>query len=369
MKLSIRLLIVSTLLVFTSNSALATGSAGVDSSESQKTDRRSDLSTKQNKEKGKIKGKRKSTTESTGNDKQWQDTKRDVENEQKSTSADISLPLESVFVAKIMELEKSEVEPFHTCQLMSKPRLPKHFGLSAQAGEREVDSYKSQAMTSLSQSGTLVSELVDDTPIRYYRNCLAAYGAIIGQSYINLTSGMKQLQVKNNSDKEGRERLVGIGYGDFVAIAEEALDKVKEYGIKEKSINTLMSRTISEDVPCSFAGSIDRIQCGSSLVVIGAQPQLFAAGGTLEMYGHAFSGYRGEWKMNRSYSMSQSVERMASTSRYEKFAKDVNRYAEEMERQGKSLEAAKVRSVALEQMKSGKVGLSLDGLLPGIHGQ
>ncbi len=170
------------------------------------------------------------------------------------------------------------------------------------------------------------------------------------------------------TDKNGGRRISGIGRDDYIALAREALNNALNDGIKDERILFRYSQVTEDDGDCTFAGATDRILCGSSLLILGPKQQLFAAGDA-EVYGHSFMGLNGAYRISKSWSLSKAVERMASISRYEKFAKEVNRYAESLESQGKNLEAAQVRSLAVEDMKSGKTGVSLDSILPGIHSQ
>lgn len=392
--------------------AYAGGSAEVDETQTEKVDNSQNLSTRQNKEKRKSTGKRKSTSESTGNDKQWQDAKRDVEQEQNNTSADITMPLEGLFMVQILKLEKT-TPPFSQCRLMTHPKQVRDYGLSAIVGTNDVDSNLAQNLTGLANSNGPVGDFqtANVLMLKNTKRCMAFYGGIIAQAFLNTERAIAALTVtpaihpepvkqapakyvkkvngrivnagkttapaeqkafgkgvKIVTDEQGRRRITGIGHDDYLALATEALKKALKDGITDERIAFRYDELMQDKGECFFAGSTDRILCGSSLLVLGAKQQLFAAG-DVEVYGHSFMGLNGAYRLSKSWSLSKAVEKMASVSQYEKFAKEVNRYAEDMESKGRSLEAAQARSLAIEAMKSGKTGLSLNSIIPGIHGQ
>ena len=66
-----------------------------------------------------------------------------------------------------------------------------------------------------------------------------------------------------------------------------------------------------------------------------------------------------------SWSYQDAVEKLKSTSTYEKFAREVSRYAEELESQGRAREATLVRKKTFEVVKAGKQAVSPSRLIPG----
>lgn len=413
-----RIILLIVAVTLTAATAQANPNAGTETGESKKTGRDISDSVKQTDEKGTTTSNRKSSSESTGSDKQWQDAVRSVQQESSNTSADITMPLETLFLSQILKLEK-EREPFSSCLLMSKPKLPKDYGITAAIGKNNIDVANQTALTDLAISNAPVSDFrgANEHRIQITKKCMAYYGGIIAQAYLETESSIAALSIKPPDtlpkpapkdtgktvkkgakkskknkkskqvkkehepaetpagltigveiDKTGGKRITGIGRDDYIALATEALNNALKNGITDKRIRERYLQIMEDDRSCYFAGAIDKILCGSSMIILGAQQKLYGAG-DVEVYGHSFMGLQGAYKISRAFNLSQSYDKMASTSRYSKQMAEISKSIDKMQREGRALEASMAKRIAIEQSMSGRKSLDLSGIIPGLKGQ
>ena len=156
----------------------------------------------------------------------------------------------------------------------------------------------------------------------------------------------------------------GLGAADVQDLAKAALVRASQ-GIPDRRIKTAIDQVVADQGECRFAGSPEKIQCGASTLSIGTMPELYFRG--VQVYGKAFSGYSGQFKVSSGWSYSQGVEDMKSDSTYSKTGEEVSKYADDLVSRGQGREAVAVKKNAVSQSKSGKAGLGIQHLLPGIH--
>jgi len=327
----------------------------IDAGKTQRTDKEQSQSIRKSQEQRESKGRKKTTTTTTGIDKQTQDVIRSVEDMRRNTEADVTLSLEMVFLDRISQMEQQGEGEFGKCQIITKPKLPRDFGISAEVSPGVIDAIKAEYLSRAVQSNSYVSAIANEEDIRAYGKCLAFYGAVIGQAYIYLSNDLRGLGIRVNTRN--------IGYDDFVTLANAALQKALQ-GIKNVTIKSTYNRIVSNTSPCRFAQSIENLhtQCGPALIVIGPRPQLFVS--NIPWYGEKFAGYGGAWRVSKAWSYQNAVEALKTTSKYEKWANEVSKFAEELESQGKAKEAVAVRKKAWEIVKRGGQMVSPKSLLP-----
>ncbi|MDA8338366.1 MAG: hypothetical protein M0Z70_03575 [Nitrospiraceae bacterium] len=252
------------------------------------------------------------------------------------------------------------------CKIASNPKLPRDFGLSAELRPGVIDTIKADYLSKAAQSNSYIKDnvgLMGEIAVQAYRNCLAAYGATIAQAYLNLTADLNDLKASVSKDENGNITVRGMGYDDFIILADAALQKALK-DITNSTIKRTYERATQDNSPCQFDRSIENIKCGSSLIILGTKPQLFISG--VQWYGERFAGYQGAYKVSKSWSYQDAIEKLKSTSKYSKWASEVSKYAEELESQGKTREATLVRKKAWELAKSGKQSVSPAKLIPGL---
>ena len=406
--------------VGTAGMASANPNAGTETGQSKEIDREKGMSARDTTEKGKTKSGRTSTSKSTGIDKQLQDSARSSIQSQSNSSAEVTLPLESLFQAQILSLEKTE-EPFKSCKLLSRPKLPRDYGITAMANEdgTDVDSYVAQALSSLAASNGPVNSFANERMLAKTRRCMALYGGYMGQAYLNVENSIAVLAenpdvqpevvtVKNGTkpDKKaakktvkkkggkkkgdkvvekqaevlpdfvvnikvlpesGGKRITGIGMDDYIALETEALLKALKEGVQDSRIKALVDQVMGDNSRCYFAGSTDKILCGSSLMILGPQQQLESAG--VVVFGKSFAGFNGAYRLSKSSSLSEAFEKLASNSKNEKQMKEISNAVERMAREGHALEASMAKRTAIKQSMGGKKSLDLSGIIPGLKGQ
>lgn len=261
---------------------------------------------------------------------------------------------------------KENLQMLQGCKVASNPQLPRDFGLSAEYRPGVIDMIRADYLTKAAQSNNYIKDIVGlmkEIEVLSYRNCLAHYGATIAQAYLYLTSDLNDLKISVSKDENGNIAVKGMGYDDFIILADSALQKAL-HGITNSTIKRTYDRATQDNSPCQFDRSIENIKCGSSLIILGAKPQLYVSG--VQWYGDRFAGYQGAYKVSKLWSYQDAIEKLKSTSKYSKFAHEVSKYAEELESQGKTKEATLVKKKAWELAKSGKQAVSPSKLMPGM---
>ena len=181
-----------------------------------------------------------------------------------------------------------------------------------------------------------------------------------------LTQDLNDLKINIKKDDAGAISITGLGYDDVLSLAKSALDRAISEDKKSPSIARIHDRITSEQSPCRFDRSLENIQCGSSLLIIGTKPQLIAQG--IKWYGDgSYAGYQGTYKLSRSWSLSDAIEQLKTNERYFKFASEVSRYTEDLESRGKTKEATWAKKKALSMSAAGKQELGAGKLLPSPH--
>jgi hypothetical protein len=327
--------------------------ASYDTSKDRKSSKEQSIQHKKTIDKKDSTGSRKSTTKSHGVDKTTSETWKAAGQDTSQKSADVSLPLESVFMNSIAILE-DKTEPFTSCRIATNPKLLKDFGLSAEISPGVIDVTAADFLAKAAQSNSGLKAIADEKAIINYKNCLAYYGALIGQAYLYLSADVNA----------GKGSIKSMGYDEFMTLADDALIRALS-GITNATIKGLYDRAVNDKQPCQFDKSLENIKCGASVIAIGGSPQLTVSG--IKMYGGGFAGYQGTFKVSKSWSYTTALESLKTNSKYAKFAEDVSNYTEELESQGRSREAVLVRKKAVDLAKSGKQAVSPSKLLPQIH--
>ncbi|MFZ6007204.1 MAG: hypothetical protein ACOYU2_06065 [Nitrospirota bacterium] len=363
MRKTLPLLIAITLFLMPSYAIALDTSA--DTGKTKKTDKEQSQSLKKSKEEKESKGKKKADTTSIGIDRQTQEALKEIGQAMSQTGADVTLPLEAVFLDRIAQLEK-DTEPFRTCKVATAPKLGRDFGLTGETHPGVINVVRSENLEAAAKANSYITSIpfADEQAIKAYRYCLASYGAVIAQAYLYLTADLNDLKVSVSKDESGNISVKGIGYDDFIILADSALQKALQ-GVTNSTIKRIYDRALNDNSPCQFDRSIENIKCGSSLVILGAKPQLYISG--IQWYGERFAGYQGSYKVSKSWSYQDAIEKLKSTSKYSKWASEVSKYAEELESQGRAKEATLVRKKAFELAKSGKQAISPNHLLSGLH--
>jgi len=350
-----------TILIFTGN-AFAVDTS-VDTNKNIKSDKEKSQSLKKSHEQKDTKGKKKIDTASIGRDKTDSDTIKAIGQAMSSAGADVTMPLEVVFLDRIAELEK-DTNPFAQCKVVTAPKPGRDFGLSAEVRPGVIDTIKADYLAKAAQSSSYIADIADEPGIRSYRDCLAYYGAVIAQAYLNLTQDLQSLKISVLKGRNGEINVKGMGYDDFILLADAALQKALQ-GFSNGTIKRVYERVINDTAGCQFDRSVENIKCGSSLMTLGTIPKL--AYGGIHIYGGQYMGYQGSYKLSKSWSYQDAIEKLKATSKYSKWAAEVAKYSEELESQGRTKEATMVRKKAWEIAKSGKQTVNVSQLLQPMH--
>ena len=280
------LIVVLTILIFACN--VFAIDTSVDTQKSIKSDKEKSQSLKKSQEQKDTKGKKKSDTASVGRDKTDSSIIKAIGQAMSSAGADVTLPLEVVFLDRIAELEK-DTNPFAQCKVVTAPRPGRDFGLSAEVRPGVIDTIKADYLAKSAQSSSYIADIADEPGIRSYRDCMAYYGAVIAQAYLNLTQDLQDLKASVTKSKSGEINVKGMGYDDFILLADAALQKALQ-GFSNSTIKKVYERVINDTGACQFDRTVENIKCGSSLLTLGTIPKL--AHGGIHVYGGQYMGYQ-----------------------------------------------------------------------------
>jgi len=189
----------------------------------------------------------------------------------------------------LLTLEYSNVQPFSSCKVLSKPKMPRDLGLSCVREDGMVNEGKCSYLKEAAQNNYPLSEVVDYTDlknIKQYMACVGLYGAIIAQN------------MKNESG--------------FVLKDEEI-----------KSIYKLFINQLKKS-ECRLISS-DTIACGSAMIKLSFTPTLEFS--NINLYSSKeFYGYTSNVQNSKSKSISKniSIQVAISKSKAISLAKTIN---------------------------------------------
>lgn len=297
-------------------------------------------------------GRRQSDTWSQGRDTQSQTSERSSGQQSRSGQLDIAISPEVAFADRLRALEQSGQQPFAMCSVISRPRLARDFGLSAEIRPGVIDTIKAGYLSQAAQSNAPVSSLANEQALKYYRDCLAIYGALVRDAFMFLSQDLEAIDAGLVKDQRGIVQIQGLGYRDFRELAAGALDRA----LDELFFDLDDFANYLTDDPCRFEGRPEAIQCGPVLMTLGTRPELTTPAMTI--YGRDPGGISGTYRISSSWSYSDALERMKSSSEFARFAEDVSKYVEEAESLGMSREAAMAKKKAVDLAASADASLS-----------
>ena len=178
----------------------------------------------------------------------------------------------------LLVLEYSNVQPFASCKVLSKPKLPRDLGLSCVDSNGMVNEGKCSYLKEAAQNNYPLQEVVDYEDlknIKQYMACVGLYGALIAQN-------MK-------------------GENGFVLKDEELKSIYKMF------VNQL------KNAECRLI-SADTIACGSAMIKLGFTPTLEFS--NINLYSSKeFYGYTSNVQNSKSKSVSKNISMQVAISK------------------------------------------------------
>lgn len=209
----------------------------------------------------------------------------------------------------LMAFEYSNIEPFKTCSILTKPKLLNDFGLSCIDSRGLIDANYCSSLETASKynfSIETVGGYEDD--IKSFSACVGLYGGLIAQE---------------------------LKTGEF---SPELIDE----DIKDIFIS--FSETL-EKHDCRFNGSLSNITCGPTIIKIEASPTLIY--GNISLYStDSFFGY----------SLSNSVNKASRVS--DTYTKSKSKKRSEANSMAKSLNQNKVLSSNISESSASNLSMS-----------
>jgi len=308
---------------------------------------------------------RTSKSNTTSRDKSSGETLRNTAQAMKSGSLDITVQADIAFLRTLRELEDTGVEPFATCQVISRPRLPADFRLApaVKTSGARMSINRANNLKNAAENNSDVSSVTDEAPIREYRDCLALYGAVIKASFENLSDDLAGLKfVQKKTVKGALQEIRGIGFRDYFLLGKGALLRAV------KNINVLRDQQRQDPTPCRFEGNVSTIQCGASQLVLGSKPTLTTEG--VGVYGNGqYGGFAATYKISSGWSYADAWEAMKSDTSSSRFAREYAHAVESNKSKGNSVKALLAEKAAWDRSRGAKTSLSADKFIPNIGGQ
>jgi len=213
----------------------------------------------------------------------------------------------------LLALEKVEIEPFASCQVLSNPRLAGDFELSCENGYSSVNEGRCSFLQSAAASNFNIDEVTYmGDEIKSYAACVGLYGSLIAQDM-----------------KRGKFSPV---------LTDHELRKTYSYFIEN---------LVESD--CRLNGSATSIICGASMFDIGTKPNLVFANISL----YSDSAY---------YGYSSSINKSRSRRQSDTFSMSESKKKSKSNAMAKTINSNKSMSSALT--KASSANLSLSKLLP-----
>jgi hypothetical protein len=209
--------------------------------------------------------------------------------EDRSRSAEATLQMDALFRPVLLNLEH-DTEPWKSCRVLSTPLMPADVGLSAIDEVGLIDSLKSEYLNQAAHANSAISGLADEARLINYRNCLALYGAVIGDAYQQLRASLPK--VAQVAEGKNAVTVTGLSRNDMQILSRLAVEQTVANAVKDNRIRKLYSDVVNEQSPCRFAGHLQHFVCGAVGIIIGPKPQLIIGG--VEMYGDRFAGLSGQ---------------------------------------------------------------------------
>jgi len=355
--------------IFYASLTFASPAIDIDTTESQKSQIDQSMQQKKSTDKKESKGDKESDTKTTGQDNTSQSQWKVEQQTNKSKGVEISVGMDALFVNYIAELEKSDVLPFSYCKLYTKPKVPEDFGFTAMKkqgnGTATIDTIRASMLEQAAKSNASVDSMSSNSNenVKVYRDCMAYYGAVIGQSILTLNNELPKI-AKVNEDKKRNEKVVqDIGLEDLKILAQGSINKTLKSGVNSRFIKNLYDKVISGDQDCRFNGAVQSINCGITTMEISSKPNLEVGG--VQYFGSFgsnsfFAGLSGNYRISASFSYSNAIDQLESVSKYSKFAKDVQTYKEKLLSKGYAKEAVRLTKKAYDWAASNKASVRVD---------
>ena len=344
---------------------------GVRTTDTQKVDQDLSLMWKRNMGQTESEGKRKQKTYSRGRDVTSSKSDKESVSATRSGTASISVNLADLLSIRIAKLEKAGVEPFASCQLYSAPKLPRHFGLSAERRPGVIDKNRASRLTTAATSNMPVSTFdVSDQKIRDYGKCEAEYGAYLAQAFTYFGSDINALKATVSRGNNDNLSVDGLGYEDAVKLANAALDDALKTG-PQGDILAKLNNAINDNGECLFSGSIEHFTCGANRIGIGGQPTMMRDNvlyygvtitGTSPIY-----GLQANYNLQTGWSYQAALENIKQVGKFKRFAEDVSKYAEKAEQEGRTREAAYAKKKAIDKAVASDASLSAQAFVTVGH--
>lgn len=308
---------------------------------------------------------RTSKSNTTSRDKSAGETLRNTAQAMKSGSLDITVQADIAFLRTLRELEETGVEPFATCRVVSRPKLPVDFRLApainASGGRMSIN--RVNMLKNAAENNVEVAAVTAEAPIREYRDCLALYGAVIKRSFENLSGDIASLDfVKKKTVKGALQEIRGIGFRDYFLLGKGALLRTV------KNLDAFQDEQRKDLAPCRFEGSVSTIQCGASQMVLGSKPALTVEG--VGVYGNGqYGGFAATYRISSGWSYADAWEAMKGDTTSSRFAKEYAHAVEDNKSKGNSVKALLAEKSAWDRSRGAKTSLSPDKFIPNVGGQ
>ena len=246
-------------------------------------------------------------------------------------------------------------------------KTPADFGLTAKKGFM-VDAIKAEYLNQSAASNAPVTgdvKAIRDYMIELTETAfLVKNSAPLFWSYVNELGGSNVKAVNVNNHKP--YKINGLFSDEIYLLATQAINDGLNTSLSYAD-NILLSQMKADiQKECTFyRQSISTIKCGNVVLDLSANQLLYK--NQLIFGGDTFFGSTLKIEVAQSDSYSNAIERMKSSSELKSFAESVDRYSEQLIKEGRYKEAAMLQKRAFDLAKSSKANISLAKILPQLN--
>lgn len=178
-------------------------------------------------------------------------------------------------------LQADEKDYLRHCSIITRPKLPVDFGISAARGGGVdpilAEYFRTQAFSSSpSPQG-----------ISHYARCMLTYAALAAQSHLNLLKELQEAQ-----------RNGGYDYDDLVVFAYFSYEKTKREGITDENLKAWLDMFKKGIDRCRYSGDVTTHLCGN--LVLNLSEQTLSYGGSYIWSSSEVMGVAGKYTFSVS---------------------------------------------------------------------
>jgi hypothetical protein len=296
-----------------------------------------------------------------GLDESDRKTVSDVWEQNFGVSLSTTLPISAIFFPAFANWEEKDGKDysfFKECHLVSNPpTVSVELGMSIVSGPKSIDSVAADLNDKISKNQLPVKLRGNGYKAREIARCHLIYGAVAGRAAKFLIDDLRDI---GGVEKNKNEPKISLVLEDVIALAESALWRSRKTLSRSENFIGKLYRKANLDVKnaeCRFNGSPEQIGCGPLFFTIGYQSSSYLNG--IKWWSEdQIGGIKQTVVINSGWTLKETISKLQETSKYKKISTDVEKSASDLEKTGKTKEAAQVRKKSLDSMMRGETSFN-----------